>query len=161
MITEQQFQALFPRAVEFVSSQAALVRKRGVPLREDQQADARLAGISSIADIRILIVPAIPEPRDPELRVAARRIGFVTDNLSGITYDHGIMVVRGQETSRELLLHELAHVRQYERLNGIEGFLAQYLRQLVSDGYHAAPLELEARDFTARICGHPGSKDKS
>jgi len=39
------------------------------------------------------------------------------------------------------------HVAQFERFGGIHAFLAKYLREILENGYDAAPLELEAVAF--------------
>jgi hypothetical protein len=51
-----------------------------------------------------------------------------------------------------LIVHELAHVAQYERLGGILPFLRKYLFECLTVGYAAAPLELEATAVTVRVC---------
>jgi hypothetical protein len=52
-----------------------------------------------------------------------------------------------------IVVHELAHVAQYERLGGILSFLRKYLFECLTMGYVASPLELEAIAATAGICG--------
>ena len=52
-----------------------------------------------------------------------------------------------------LIVHELAHSAQYERLGGILPFLRRYLFECLTVGYAAAPLEVEAIAVTARVCG--------
>jgi hypothetical protein len=47
--------------------------------------------------------------------------------------------------SKRLLLHELCHVRQYQRY-GYWGFLARYLWLSLRHGYYNNPLEVEARE---------------
>ncbi len=47
-------------------------------------------------------------------------------------------------SNQRLLLHELCHVRQYQRY-GFVGFLARYLWLSVRYGYYHNPLEVEAR----------------
>jgi hypothetical protein len=54
---------------------------------------------------------------------------------------------------RRLVIHELAHTRQYERLGGIRPFLREYLYEcLVTPGYPFGPLEQEAIEVEGR--GH-------
>jgi hypothetical protein len=50
----------------------------------------------------------------------------------------------------ELVLHELVHVAQYARL-GSAGFPAAYVLGLARHGYHAHPLEHEAREKAAEL----------
>jgi len=53
---------------------------------------------------------------------------------------------------RRLVVHELAHTAQRERLGRVLPFLQQYLRECVTLGYPAAPLEQEAIKAAQRIC---------
>jgi Domain of unknown function (DUF4157) len=48
-------------------------------------------------------------------------------------------------SNQRLLLHELCHVRQYQRY-GFFGFLARYLWLSLRHGYYNNPLEAEARE---------------
>ena len=56
----------------------------------------------------------------------------------------------------EILVHELVHTAQYERLNGIPGFLRQYLRDCLKDGYMSAAMEREAREVSMNALGRRG-----
>jgi hypothetical protein len=47
-------------------------------------------------------------------------------------------------SNQRLLLHELCHVRQYQRY-GVFGFLSRYLWLSLRHGYYRNPLEVEAR----------------
>jgi len=51
-----------------------------------------------------------------------------------------------------LLVHELAHVAQYERFGGFRPFLEQYLHECITIGYPAAPLEQEAKRVENELC---------
>lgn len=66
--------------------------------------------------------------------------------FAAITLGHTIYV-RGRlaERSAGLLAHELAHVRQFERL-GWRGMFADYGALWLAHGYRAHPLEAEARE---------------
>jgi hypothetical protein len=55
-----------------------------------------------------------------------------------------ILIRRGVSLTEELLAHELAHVRQWQKL-GRRGFLWLYACHLIRSGYCNHPLELEAR----------------
>ena len=50
-------------------------------------------------------------------------------------------------------MHELAHTAQYERLGGILPFLREYLFECLTSGYSEAPMEQEANEVAARVCG--------
>ena len=49
------------------------------------------------------------------------------------------------DVNRRLLIHELAHVAQYERFDGFRRFLFQYLQECINPGYPLGDLELEAK----------------
>ena len=51
-------------------------------------------------------------------------------------------------------MHELVHTAQYERMNGILGFLRNYLRDCLRNGYINAEMECEARDLSVRALRH-------
>jgi hypothetical protein len=63
---------------------------------------------------------------------------------------HGIFVRADQYERRDLLIHELVHTAQYERL-GFRRFLRQYLRECFSEGYPCGALETEAIAATRDI----------
>lgn len=58
------------------------------------------------------------------------------------------VVVDGE---RRLLIHELAHVVQYERLGGFHAFLGAYLQECINPGYPLGPLEQEAKAAESRF----------
>jgi len=54
-----------------------------------------------------------------------------------------ILVKRGVRLTESLLAHELAHVLQW-RVLGVFGFIVQYARHLLRQGYEGHPLETAA-----------------
>jgi hypothetical protein len=59
---------------------------------------------------------------------------------------YGIFIRSDCWGDRQLVIHELAHTAQYERLGGIWPFLKLYLSEcLVTPGYPFGPLEQEAK----------------
>ena len=69
----------------------------------------------------------------------------------GLTLNYGIFIRSDCWADRLLIVHELAHVAQYERLGGILPFLRKYLFECLTVGYAAAALELEATAVTVRV----------
>jgi hypothetical protein len=94
--------------------------------------------------IRLLAVAKVP-PLNRLLRGAGKRLGLVSDRTIGMTLRYGIFIHEDHWGDRRLLVHELAHVAQYERLGGFRGFLKQYLRECLTDGYPFGELEQEAK----------------
>ena len=111
-----------------------------------------LGGVA-IADPRhVAEVTTIPRPSQPQLRAACDAIDFLTPATRGLTLGHGIFIRSDCWRDRLLIVHELVHSAQYERLGGILPFLRRYLFECLTVGYSTAPLELEAIAVTARAC---------
>ncbi|MEP6956338.1 MAG: hypothetical protein ABI883_05885, partial [Chthoniobacterales bacterium] len=62
---------------------------------------------------------------------------------------YGIYLRADHSGNRALLMHELVHTVQYERLGGVRPFLAQYLRECLTVGYPLGDLETEAARVAA------------
>jgi len=89
-----------------------------------------------------VVVDRIPKPDFPELRQMG--MGSLIDmDLSGITYKN-IYYLRPEASSIvRLHFHELVHVAQWKVL-GAKNFIERYIGELLSNGYHQAPLEMMA-----------------
>ena len=148
-----QFELLIPLAVTWATEQEQRILFDGVPLSEKEVDDARSVGVREPERIRLLRVDTIPRPSQPELKAACDTIDFLTPATRGLTLGYGIVIQSDCWRDRLLVVHEFAHVAQYERLGGILPFLRRYLFECLTVGYSAAPLELEAIAVTARICG--------
>jgi hypothetical protein len=110
----------------------------------------RAAGVIHPEKIRILSAAAIPNPTHPRIAELAKEIGLLTPATGAITAGYGIIVRADCMNDLRLIVHELVHVAQYERL-GIVDFLRAYIGQLNEHGYNEAPFELEAEIKTADI----------
>ena len=110
----------------------------------------RAAGVIHPEKIRILSAAAIPNPTHPRIAELAKEIGLLTPATGAITAGYGIIVRADCVNDLRLIVHELVHVAQYERL-GIADFLRAYIGQLNEHGYNEAPFELEAEIKTADI----------
>ncbi len=136
--------SLLPRALEWVRDQSGLVLESGMPLSESDLNIARMVGVSRPEKIRTSIVSELPRPDDPELRQVAMDTGLLGPDAIGVTFGYAIYLRRGHLSGR-LLSHECRHVYQYELAGSIDAFLREYLWQIATVGYHAAPLEVDAR----------------
>lgn len=143
---------LLPLAANWAAEQEAKILRNGVPLSEDEIADAKAAGVKRPERIRLLQVDAIPAPTHPMLKAAYGAINLLTSAPRGLTLHYGIFVQRDSRQDRNLLVHELVHASQYERLGGIFPFLRKYLFECFTIGYRNAPLEQEASEIAQRIC---------
>lgn len=91
------------------------------------------------------------------MRVRLVRVPFLVPGWAAaqVLLPRSILVRRGVRLSRRLLAHELRHVDQLAEL-GLARYWSVYARLLVRRGYHAHPLEVDARraeadpDYLAR-----------
>ena len=151
-ILADQFDALLPLAAEWAQKQEQRILREGAPLSPKEMADARAVGVREPERIRVLLVDEIPAPPDALLKAAATEAVLFPEAPSGLTLDHGIFIRRDCRKDRHLVVHELVHSSQYERLGGIVPFLRDYLMECASFGYRNSPLEQEAEEIAAQIC---------
>lgn len=124
----------------------------GSSLTEPQLADARQVGVSKPERVRLLTVTKIPTPSHPALAAAAEATRLISPSTAGLTVRYGIFIRADCCGQRSLVVHELAHTMQYERLGGIEPFLRQYLHECITIGYPGAPMEQEAKRIEREMC---------
>ena len=136
--------ALLPLACQWAKQQEQHIQQHGIALTPQQAGDARLVGVQHPELVRLLHVPVIPIPTQPELAAAASLTNLISPATAGLTLRYGIFVRQDCRGDRHLIAHELVHTAQYERFGGFEAFLQQYLMECVTVGYPAAPLEQEA-----------------
>jgi hypothetical protein len=152
-ITAEQFEFLLPLACEWAQAQEQHILAAGAPLSQHGLSDAARIGISQPQRVRILYVPEIPIPQHPALRVAAEQTQLISPLTGGLTLRYGIFIREDCAYSRAMVVHELGHTAQYERLGGFEPFLRQYLFECLTIGYPEAPMEQEVISLTTLICG--------
>ena len=146
-----QFELLIPRATRWAAEQEQRILRDGIPLSDAEASDAREVGVKHPERVRLLQVDAIPAPTDPMLKAACAAANFVPQSPRGLTIGHGVFVRSDYWGNRALLLHELVHTAQYERLGGIEPFLRRYLYECATVGYTNSAMEGEAAATAARI----------
>jgi hypothetical protein len=149
---------LLPLACEWAERQQEHILLNGIGLSQSQLDDAGLVGVSSPEMVRLLEVDRVPQPENPTLLSIGQQAGFFTDYTEGLAIGHGVFVKSNRWQDRRLIVHELVHVSQYERLGGIGPFLQQYVTECLTGGYDDAPLESEARETALRICQGQDSK---
>ena len=137
-------------ACHWAAAQEERILANGEALTAAQLPDARLIPILQPERVRFLYVAEIPIPEHPTLRAAAQATRFITALTRGLTLRYGILIRSDCRGDRALVVHELAHVAQYERLGGFEPFLRQYLSECLTIGYLAAPMEQEVVAITER-----------
>ena len=141
---------ILPIACAWVRRHEKRILCAGAPLSESQIADAREIGVLHPERVRTLVVKTIPPQLAPPLAVLANRLGLAPSATIGMALGYGILIRSDFATSRGLLLHELAHTAQYERL-GFRPFLAQYLHECLAGGYPTGPLEREAQRLATEL----------
>lgn len=152
-ITAEQFEQLLPLACDWAALQEQRILGSGQPLSVRELADARVVGVVAPERVRLLYVPEIPLPEHPALRAAAEQTQLISPVTGGLTLRYGIFIRTDCRFHRSMIVHELGHTAQYERLGGFELFLRRYLSECLTFGYPEAPMEQEVILLTARICG--------
>ena len=151
-ITPEQLETLLPLACECATAQEQRILATGEALSDTMLADARLVGVAAPERVRLLYLPEIPIPDDPGLRAAVQETQFLSPLTRGLALRYGIFIRSDSRFDRTMVIHELGHTAQYERLGGFEPFLRQYLFECLSIGYPEAPMEQEVIALTARVC---------
>jgi hypothetical protein len=146
---------ILPAACAWVARQERRILAAGRPLTPAELADAAAIGIAEPARVRLLAVPTVPLPLQRLARFSRLFVGTTFEETSGLTARFGIYLRADVAGDRHLVVHELTHTAQYERLGGIRPFLRQYLAECLTRGYSAAPLEEDARRSAAKICSAP------
>ncbi|HWL94596.1 MAG TPA: hypothetical protein VNT79_13820 [Phycisphaerae bacterium] len=153
MIDQETFENLLPVAYQWAKAQEEFVLAHGTPLRPQQMADARRAGVRDCERVRILVVDRIPLPESGDLAEAARRTHIIAGDTRCVGFGHAIMVRAEAWGDRELLVHNLVHVAQCERSGGLEQWIRHYLMdRQASASFTVGVLEEEARRVAREIC---------
>ena len=118
LITPEQFQALLPLACQWAEEQEQAILERGVGLTPEETAHARVIGVAQPARVRLLRVEEIPVPEHPALRAAAEATHLISPFTAGLTLRYGIFIRSDCWGQCRLVVHELAHAAQNERLGG-------------------------------------------
>lgn len=143
---------LLPLAEKWASDTEQLILREGVSLTDAEIADAKKLGVKYPEKVRLLKVDSVPSPTHPVLKAAEAALRFLSPATRGLTFRYGIFIRSDCWGDRSLVVHELAHTAQYERLGGILPFLKKYLWECFTLGYANAPMEKEAIDCEERIC---------
>jgi hypothetical protein len=146
-----QFEKLLPLATEWAVEQQDRIVRDGVPLSIRELADALKVGVKDPERVRLLKVDIIPSPTHPALQAAYQVANFVPTAPRGLTIHYGVFVRADYWRDRALIVHELVHTAQYERMGGINPFFRQYLFECATVGYNKSAMETEAVNTAARV----------
>ena len=139
-----QLQTLLPLAIKWAEEHSEKIQNEGITLTSEQIEIAKQVGVTIPEKVKLLEVSKIPFPENEKLSEAAKQIGFLSEDMQGLTLGHSIYLREGYNTT-QLLSHELRHVYQYEAFASIPEFLVEYLKQIVLVGYENSLLEQDAR----------------
>jgi len=151
-LTSDKFIYVLPLASQWAEAKEKVVLENGDPLSNSQIEDAKHVGVKHPERVRILKVPQIPFPKHPVLKAAAEATQLITSSTVGLTVRYGIFVHSDFSDDRCVIVHELVHTSQYEKLGGFLPFIRKYLLQLINIGYPEAPMEQEAVEMAEKIC---------
>lgn len=140
-----------PFACLWVWQQQRRILRGGRALDERETRDARRAGVSHPERIRVCVVDEVPPSLSRPLRGLLLRLGMMVES-AGMCLGYGIYLHSDYAHNRRVLVHELAHAAQYERLGGIRRFLRRYLRECAQAGYTGSELEAQAQRTTDDVC---------
>ncbi len=136
---------LLPVVWRWARWHANVIAQSGSPLDANGLAAARRAGVKHPERVRTLVVKCVPPCVPFGLRALAARCCRGATATAGMALGYGIYLRADQVGRCDLLLHELVHTAQYERL-GFRAFLKIYLGECLTDGYPLGALEREARE---------------
>ena len=109
-------------------------------------------------------------PRGIAVRARLYRVRHMPPHAHGMTFGRRVMLLRGHESNRKLIAHELVHVAQYAEHGHVRflvRYLADYARNLVRlrnhrQAYLAITAEVDAREGAAVwVTAHPDLLDGS
>jgi hypothetical protein len=143
-----------PLACAWAAAQERNITRDGVALTPGQVADARRIGVAKPEQVRLRVADKVPPSLSWVLERLAKPTGLVSEHTIGMTLRYGIFIRADHWGERRLLVHELAHTAQYERLGGFRPFLEVYLAECFTPpGYPFGALEEEAKRIEQEICG--------
>ena len=151
-ISSDKFEVLLPLACEWAEAKEKVALENGVPLTNSQTKDAKRAGVIHPERVKIFTVPQIPMPKHPILKSATGATQLITPDTAGLTLRYGIFLLSDFSNDRSLIVHELVHTSQYEKLGGFLPFLRKYLMECITIGYPEANMEQEAIRTAEKIC---------
>lgn len=133
-----------PKVCEWLESQENNIISIGRDLTLDEIETAKKIGIKNYDIIRVYETSEIPTTSDTFLLEIGKQLGLITANTEGICFRYGIFIHENAKDKKAVLIHELIHTLQYERLGSIKAFITQYLKECIENGYHNSELEKEA-----------------
>lgn len=145
MFTPEELKNLLYLGAAWMQEQEERIHRNGQLLNAEQLVAAKRIGIKHAEKVHLLFVDEMPRPEHPTLLAAVDVLRFLSPDVIGLTLGYGIFIRHAYRDDMRLLVHELTHTLQYERMGGIAPFIAQYVEECMTVGYSDSPLEKEAR----------------
>jgi hypothetical protein len=152
MMDRTMVRLFLPLACAWARKREAIIIREGISLTESQMEDARRIGVKSPEKVRLGLVNEVPMPLILPLRRLVEGVRLVSADTVGMTLFYGIFIRSDCRHNRRLLVHELTHTAQYERMGGFVPFLREYLFECLNPGYPFGPLEQEAKRMELELC---------
>jgi len=143
-------ESFLPRVLRWAEQEQRNVLRIGLPLCQERRSLATLAGVKSPEEIRILKVPFISPPGDPELAAFALLTGLITPQSTGLSLGYAVLLRVDGWDDPLTQIEKFIHVAQHERLGGLEQFLQYYIAEFA----HLSPnlgLKLQASSSATGI----------
>jgi len=145
MITPEQFHSIYPRLLKEIHN--ILTTNAGYE-RKVYTADFKRLPLyfskTLLESTKFVLVDKIPIP--PLSDFGFKEFSeFENGEYGGITYLDTFFVKRRYAEVEDLFFHELIHILQWQIL-GPEHFLAEYVSELIANGYRDSLLEIIAYD---------------
>jgi hypothetical protein len=152
-ISPEEFESILPLAVKWAEAKEKVILEHGIALPHQYMEDARSVGVKFPEKVRIYEVPQIPNPKHPILKLAVKATQLISPETVGLSLGYGIFIHSNFSNDHYIIVHELVHTMQCERLGGLYAFLKKYLWECIEIGYPQAPVEQEAVRIASEICG--------
>ena len=157
-LDDSQIAWIIREVAGYIESQRQTYRQRAMPLERNQRTAMQSFFSVSCLDSTRVVVSGHRVP-NPSFYGELVKMGFDPISLPDFKLMTAITfvdtVVSHAPFTERLLLHELVHVVQYEKL-GLPEFSAKYVRGFLSGGsYEAIPLERNAYELDARFAAAP------
>ena len=123
---------LLPRVVRWAEDEQREILAIGMPLSLEGQNLATLAGVRFPERIRLLKVPFIAPPADPELAAFALLGGLITPHSTGLALGYAVSFRVDVWDDPLTQMEKYIHVAQHERLGSMKAFLECYISEFAS-----------------------------
>jgi hypothetical protein len=158
-LREPEIAWVIQQVAEYIGQQRQTFRQKAVPLSAKQVAAMRPFFPASSLDSTRVVVLTGERVGNPPFYGQLVQMGFEPPALPNFALMTAITfvdtVVSHEPFTDRLLLHELVHVVQYQKL-GLGEFSAKYVRGFLGDGsYDGIPLEMNAHELDARFASAP------